>query len=35
VLARAHISLMRSNMAEELERFVAALDADAILPEDF
>jgi hypothetical protein len=35
VLARAHISVTRSNMAEELERFVAALDADAILPEDF
>lgn len=35
VLARAHIRLTRSNMAEELERFVTALDADAILPEDF
>jgi hypothetical protein len=27
--------LMRANMAEEIERFVAALNADAILPEDF
>jgi hypothetical protein len=27
--------LMRANMADEIERFVAALQADAILPEDF
>lgn len=27
--------LMRANMAEEVERFVACLRADAILPEDF
>jgi hypothetical protein len=27
--------LMRTNMAEEMELFVAALDADAIVPEDF
>jgi hypothetical protein len=27
--------LMRANMAEEVDRFVAALDADAILPMDF
>ena len=27
--------LMRANMAEEIDRFVAALAADAILPEDF
>ena len=27
--------LMRANMAEEIERFVGALNADAILPEDF
>jgi len=28
-------SLMHSNMTEEIERFVAALDAEALLPEDF
>ena len=27
--------LCRANMAEEVERFTAALDSDAILPEDF
>ncbi|MEA2347453.1 MAG: hypothetical protein QOG62_1240 [Thermoleophilaceae bacterium] len=27
--------LMASNMADEIERFAAALQADAILPEDF
>jgi hypothetical protein len=27
--------LMQANMEEEIERFVNALDADAILPEDF
>jgi hypothetical protein len=27
--------LMRANMEDEIERFVAALAADAILPEDF
>ncbi len=27
--------LMRANMAEEVDRFVAALKVDAILPEDF
>ena len=27
--------LTRSNMEEQIERFVAALDADLILPEDF
>jgi hypothetical protein len=26
---------MRANMADEIDRFVGALDADAILPEDF
>lgn len=34
-LARDYKRLMRANMAEEIERFVGALDADAILPEDF
>jgi hypothetical protein len=34
-LARDYKSLMRANMEEELERFVSALEADAILPEDF
>ena len=28
-------TLMQANMSEEIERFVTALDADAILPEDF
>ena len=27
--------LCRANMGEEVERFIAALDADAVLPEDF
>jgi hypothetical protein len=27
--------LMHANMSEEIERFVAALDAEALLPEDF
>ena len=27
--------LMRANMTEEIDRFVAALDAGALLPEDF
>ncbi len=27
--------LTRANMEEEVERFIAALDADTILPEDF
>jgi hypothetical protein len=27
--------LQRANMEEEIERFVSALDADAILPDDF
>ena len=34
-LARDYKRLMRANMAEEIERFVGALQADAILPEDF
>ena len=34
-LARDYKRLMRANMAEEIERFVGALTADAILPEDF
>lgn len=34
-LAREYRRLMRANMTEEIERFVAALEADAILPEDF
>ena len=34
-LARDYKRLMRANMAEEIDRFVGALDADAILPEDF
>jgi hypothetical protein len=34
-LARDYKSLTRANMEEELERFVSALEADAILPEDF
>jgi hypothetical protein len=27
--------LCRANMAEEVERFVAALESDLLLPEDF
>jgi hypothetical protein len=34
-LARDYKRLMRANMADEIERFVGALNADAILPEDF
>jgi len=34
-LARDYKRLMRSNMADEIDRFVGALAADAILPEDF
>jgi hypothetical protein len=34
-LARDHGRLVRANMTEEIERFLSALDADAILPEDF
>ena len=35
VLASDYEHLVRANMVDEIERFVAALDADAILPEDF
>jgi hypothetical protein len=35
VLARDYKRLVRENMAAEIERFVGALEADAILPEDF
>jgi hypothetical protein len=34
-VARDYGRLMRANMGDEIERFAAALDADAILPEDF
>jgi hypothetical protein len=34
-LARDYKRLMRANMAEEIERFAGALEAGAILPEDF
>jgi hypothetical protein len=34
-LARDYKRLMRANMAEEIDRFVGALDTGAILPEDF
>jgi hypothetical protein len=34
-LAREYKRLMRANMEEELERFTRALEAEAILPEDF
>jgi hypothetical protein len=34
-LARDYQRLMRANMADEVERFVGALNSDAILPEDF
>jgi hypothetical protein len=34
-LACDYERLVRANMAEEIERFVGALDADAILPDDF
>ena len=35
VLTRDLERLTRANMAGEIERFVGALNADAILPEDF
>jgi hypothetical protein len=35
LLAGDYKRLMRANLAEEIERFVGALIADAILPEDF
>ena len=34
-LARDYRRLMRANMVEEIDRFAAALEAGAILPEDF
>ncbi len=34
-IARDYKSLMRANMADEVDRFIAALDADAIQPMDF
>jgi len=34
-LARDYKRLMRVNMADEIDRFVGALNAGAILPEDF
>ena len=34
-LARDYKRLMRANMAEEIECFIGALTANAILPEDF
>ena len=34
-LARDYKRLMRANMADEIERFLGALEAGAILPEDF
>ena len=34
-LARDYRRLVRANMADELGRFMSALQADAILPEDF
>jgi hypothetical protein len=34
-LARDYKRLMRANMTDEIERFVGALEAGAILPEDF
>ena len=34
-LARDYKRLMRANMADEIERFAGALEAGAILPEDF
>jgi hypothetical protein len=34
-LARDYKRLVRANMADEIERFVGALNSDAILPEDF
>jgi hypothetical protein len=35
LLAGDYKRLMRANMADEIERFVGALNAGAILPEDF
>jgi hypothetical protein len=34
-LARDYKRLMRANMADEIDRFVGALESGAILPEDF
>jgi hypothetical protein len=34
-LARDYRRLMRANMVEEIDRFAAALEAGAVLPEDF
>jgi hypothetical protein len=34
-LARDYKRLMRANMSDEIDRFAAALQADAVLPEDF
>jgi hypothetical protein len=34
-LARDYKRLMRANMSDEIDRFAAALQAEAILPEDF
>lgn len=34
-LARDYRRLLRSNLAEEIDRFVAALRVDAVLPQDF
>jgi hypothetical protein len=34
-LTREYKRILRANMAEEIERFVGALTADALLPEDF
>jgi hypothetical protein len=34
-LARDYKRLMRANMSDEIDRFGAALEANAILPEDF
>lgn len=35
VLAREYRRLFRRNLSEEIDRFVAALRVDAVLPEDF
>jgi hypothetical protein len=34
-LTRDYKRLMTANLSEEIDRFAAALDADAVLPEDF
>ena len=34
-LARDYGRVLRANMSEEIDRFVTALHADALLPEDF